>query len=196
MKRKIDLLLNLLFITLEVIGIFTTIITTKTFEFVYYTLDSNLFSLIITIIYLLYKLFNKNIPRIIHDLRFASTICLMITFLVVIFILIPSYNFNYSWFLFEGANLYFHFLCPILLFILFLFFDYKYKYNKKVALIPTIIYSVILIVLNILKLVEGPYPFLLVYQNPLYETIIWFILITGLTYFITFILNKIKTLYL
>ena len=195
MRRKIDIILNVILIILEILGIVATINSTGYFAFVYYTQDSNLFALVITIVYLYYKLTKKEIPRLIHNLRFSSVLCLMVTFLVVIFILIPSYNFNYNWFLFEGANLYFHLLCPILLFILYMFFDEEYKCNRIdyiTVIIPTIIYATILIILNVINLVEGPYPFLLVHKNPIYMSVIWFVVIVGGAFGFSHILNKVK----
>ena len=43
----------------------------------------------------------------------------------------------------------------------------------------TIAYAIVFITLNILKVYEGPYPFLMVYKQPVYMSIIWFILIVG-----------------
>ena len=47
------------------------------------------------------------------------------------------------------------------------------------AIYFTLIYAAIFITLNILKVYEGPYPFLMVYKQPVYMSIIWFILIVG-----------------
>ena len=47
------------------------------------------------------------------------------------------------------------------------------------ALIPTIFYAILAITLNIAKVWEGPYPFLLVYRNPLWQTIAYSIVILG-----------------
>lgn len=195
MRKSIDIVLNVLFVILEIIGIFVTINNIGFFDIVYYTHDSNLFALIVTIIYLYYKISKKEIPRIIHGLRFSSTICLMVTFLVVVFVLIPSYNFNFKWLLFKGANLYFHLFCPILLFILYVFFDLEYKYKRidyLKVIIPTIFYALVLIILNIINLVEGPYPFLLVHKNPIYMSVIWFIVIVGGALLLSYVLSIIK----
>ena len=49
-----------------------------------------------------------------------------------------------------------------------------------------------MIVLNVLKIVEGPYPFLLVYKQPIFHSIIWTILILAMTYAIALILKKVN----
>ena len=48
-----------------------------------------------------------------------------------------------------------------------------------VQFIFTIAYAIVFITLNILKVYEGPYPFLMVYKQPVYMSIVWFILIVG-----------------
>ena len=63
----------------------------------------------------------------------------------------------------------------------------KSNFNIKDVLvsdIPTLIYGGILIILNILRIVDGPYPFLQVYKNSVIESTIWFI---GLNLFIVLI---------
>jgi len=48
------------------------------------------------------------------------------------------------------------------------------------------------IILNVLKIVEGPYPFLRVYEQPILHSIIWTILILAITYAIALILKKVN----
>lgn len=47
------------------------------------------------------------------------------------------------------------------------------------ATIPTLIYAILLIILNIVGAVDGPYPFLRVMNQPLYMSFVWFIVIVG-----------------
>ena len=73
------------------------------------------------------------------------------TFLVVLFILVPMSNFNIG-FMFGGANFFLHLSCPLLLLYLYMFADKKIKLDKKdvfTAIVPTLFYSAIIIVLNI-----------------------------------------------
>jgi len=56
----------------------------------------------------------------------------------------------------------------------------------------TIIYAIIMIVLNILKIVEGPYPFLLIYNQPVIHSVIWTMVILAITYAIALILKKVN----
>lgn len=49
-----------------------------------------------------------------------------------------------------------------------------------------------MIVLNVLKIVEGPYPFLLVYKQPVVHSILWTVVILAITYAIALILKKVN----
>ena len=104
------------------------------------------------------------------------------------------YNFNYSYMLFYQELILHHLICPILSIITFIFFDNIKieKNNIKYGISFTLIYAFIIIILNILKIVIGPYPFLMVYNQPIYMSIIWFILIVGLSYLISIILIRKK----
>ena len=70
-----------------------------------------------------------------------------------------------------------HVLCPIIALISFLLFEENslentLKNNLR-ALYFTVIYALILISLNILKIVVGPYPFLKVYEQSVFVSVFW-----------------------
>lgn len=185
-NNKKGLILNGILIVFEIIAIVLTVVYHNSFEFKYYTEDSNLFALIVSVIYFSYLYKEKKIPKYLSVLRLISTISLTLTFCVVIFFLLPITNFNIG-FMFGNANFFFHLVCPILMVYMFLFVDKKSNFNIKDVLvsdIPTLIYGGILIILNILRIVDGPYPFLQVYKNSVIESTIWFI---GLNLFIVLI---------
>jgi len=76
-----------------------------------------------------------------------------------------------------------HVLCPVLAIISFIFFDSNeiensLKNNLR-SLYFTIIYAIILISLNILNVVSGPYPFLKVNQQSPLMSLFWIVLILG-----------------
>lgn len=193
MKRKISLLLNILIIIFELIGFIITIKNNGRIGIEYYTEDSNILMLITSLIFVLYLLLNKKIPYYIKLLKYTSTICLTVTFLVVVLILAPMYSFNYNYLLFSNELLYHHLLCPILSVITFIYFDNFDKYNIKdniLATSATLIYGIILIILNLIKIVDGPYPFLKIYKQPLFLTFIWVILILSISYIVAYILRK------
>ena len=95
-----------------------------------------------------------------------------------------------------GSMLYMHLLCPIIGIITFIYFDDMSSIDKKdikKGTLLTLVYAVIIISLNILRLIEGPYPFLFVYKQPIYMSIIWFVIIIGFSYLIGWILHKLKS---
>lgn len=197
-KRKIAILLNIIIIIFEIIALIISHKTGGLYNIIYYTQESNILALISSIIILIYLIKNKKFSRILSIFRFISIVSMSVTFLVVIFVLAPMYEFNYYWLLFVGASLYMHLLCPLIGFISFVFFE-KHKLNNKKDVLRgiyfTFIYAVIAIVLNVLKVIEGPYPFLYVYKNSLIMSIFYFVLILGSSYLISLGLLKIKNKY-
>ena len=193
-ENKKLLILHLLMILLELMGLITTINVMHHIEFQYYTEDSNILMLIISLIFVYYLVSNKKIPRWLEILNHMAVLGLTVTFTVVILVLAPMYNFNYLWLLFKDAMLYFHTLCPILAIITYIFFTKTSIEKKHIpnTMTFTIIYSIILIILNICQVVEGPYPFLMVYKQPIYMSIIWIILLVGGAYLLSIVLYNIK----
>ena len=179
MQRNVSIALSIIIIILEIIAL---IVCYNSFgiNLAYYTIDSNIFLLISTILYLLTI---NNVPKIVQLLKYSSTLSVFITFLVVVFVLYPMYNFNFQFLFLDGPNLYMHVLCPVLALISFIFFDSNeiensLKNNLR-SLYFTIIYAIILISLNILNVVSGPYPFLKVNQQSPLMSVFWIVLILG-----------------
>ncbi len=195
-ENKKLLILHLLMILLEIMGLITTINIIHSVDFQYYTEDSNILMLIVSLIFVYFLVFNKEIPKWLEILNHMAVLGLTVTFTVVILVLAPMYRFNYSWLLFKDAMLYYHTLCPILAMITYVFFT-KTNIEKKYiphTMIFTIIYSIILIILNICQVVEGPYPFLMVRKQPIITSIFWIILIEGGTLLLSYSLLKLKLL--
>lgn len=194
MKKKVSLILNLLIIILEIIGFIFVYKYHGGISFEYYTEDSNILALLASIIYVMYLLSNKKIPRWLSLIKYTSVISLTVTFLVVLFILIPMSNFDFKFYLFKDALLFQHLLCPILFIVTFILFDDLKKYTIKdniYGLSFTIVYSVVLIILNILGMVSGPYPFLMVKEQTLLINIMWTITLLSMAYFIAYLLRKL-----
>ena len=187
-KKKIGLIINIIILLLEIYAIGKSIFIDKDFSLSYYTIDSNIIALISS---LLFVIFYKKDIELVKDIRFVATSCLAVTFLVVIFILCPMYNFNYKLFMFTDNFLVFHTIVPILSIISYIAFEERSTKNH-LCLIFTTIYGVILVGLNLLTLIEGPYPFLMVrYQSPL-TTLLWGALIIGGSYIVGMGLNYLN----
>lgn len=183
------LILNLLIIIFEVIGFAYSYVEIGKNVFIYYTEISNMLLLLMSLLYVSYILSKKKLDRWFNILKEVSIVSVMVTFIVVIFLLIPYEHFNFANLLLKGSMLYHHLICPLLGIVMFLFFD-KENINKKDYLYAntlSVIYAIVFVLLNLFKVLDGPYFFLLIYKNPIYMSIIWFITITlG-----TFLLSKL-----
>lgn len=173
LKLNWAFIFNLLIIIFEIIALVLSIQRHGLRVFKYYTENSNYFALIISTIFCLYTIFAKNgIKSWMIYLRYVSTVCLAITFVIVSLVLIPMYPASFYFMMFDGSSLFQHLLCPILSIISFLLFENQI-FLKKISIfftiIPTFIYGLVCILLNLLKLMQGPYPFFYVYD------ISWFV---------------------
>jgi len=191
-KKDLSIIFNVLIIIFEFLGIYLTIKANGKVNFVYYTEDSNILCLLSSSLFILFIAFNKKIPKWLSILKYISTIGLVITFLTVLFILMPLYGFNYHFLLLDGSLFYHHLICPILAFVTFVFFDDLKLFDFKdtvIGLTYTILYAIILITLNILNKVSGPYPFLKVSDQSITTSIVWFIVLISLSYIISYVLS-------
>lgn len=187
-KKKLALIVNIIILVLELIAFGKSLFTEHSIAVEYYTNDSNIIALISS---LLFIIFYSKEKEFVKDIRFVSTSCLAVTFLVVIFVLCPMYNFNYKLLMFTDNFLIFHTIVPILSIFSYITLEDRSSKNY-LCLVFTIIYSIILVTLNILNLVKGPYPFLMVTtQNPL-MTLLWGVIIIGGSYVIGICLNTLN----
>jgi len=196
-----SLIINVIIIVLEIIG--TAICTggTGLEMFSFYTTDSNIFSLTVCIVFAFFtarSLFSSrkpDIPKLIRTLKYISVCCLNVTFVVVVTIFAPVFGEGgYEYMLFNGDFLYFHFSCPLLSLISFVLFEGGTKYDVGLsfaATIPTLIYAFVAVILNLLNIMEGPYPFLYVYEQPLHLSILWLILFTDIAFLSASLIQKL-----
>lgn len=188
--RKIQLIINIILVILEIAG-FILVINELGFETLkYYTEDSNFLQLLSSALFLIYLSLNREFPPWLNTLRYVSVVSTTLTLIIVLTVLSWTTDMGLEYLLFYGPMLYHHTLCPILALISFICLEKHDNLNALHGLVFTLIYGVIMITLNILKMVEGPYPFLLVYKQPVLHSIIWIIIIFTITYLIALILKK------
>lgn len=191
-KKKASRLFNILIVLFEIIGIIEVLKLNQKIGFEYYTEDSNILALISSFLFVIYLLKDKRIPRWLQIFKYMTTICLSITFVVVITILGPLDNFDYSFLLFSKALFIQHLVCPILAFITFVIFD-EIKplstVDNIIGLFVTLLYSVILIALNLFKVVVGPYPFLMIREQTISISIAWCISLFAISYLVALLLR-------
>jgi hypothetical protein len=179
-------------IVLELIGLSLSAQTHGLGLFAFYTEDSNILSLVASIVYacLLMRqiVSGRHVPTWAAKLRYVSVCCLTLTFLVVAFVLAPLAGQNgYALMFLSGSMLYFHLLCPVLAVLSLLVVDPRGATDlgdARLVLVPTGLYAVVLVSLNLVGAVSGPYPFLRVYDQPVWASACWLVAIVGGAYLI------------
>ena len=79
--------------------------------------------------------------------------------------------------------LYQHTLCPVLAAVSLFAWESAERLPRheiRNALIPTLVYALVILLLNLCRVVEGPYPFLMVYAQPWYASVLWCAVILGI----------------
>lgn len=156
--------------------------------FQFYTEDSNLFALAACAAYAVCEAavllgFRKEIPEWAAALKYTAACCLALTFTVVVCALAPVYGFGgFYAMLLTGSMLYQHLLCPAAVIVSYLFLERGPAFGTKyicVAMIPTVLYAGISVALNLTRTLHGPYPFLLVYEQPVWASALWVVVILG-----------------
>lgn len=196
-KQKFAILFNLASAGVQIYASILLIMSRGWLAFQYYTMDSNIFAAITSILLIIALLTKGKPSKLVNSLRYYSTCCVTVTFIVVITILVPLDGWDtLPSRLFMETDLWLHTVGPLLNLFSFLFFEHEYKLENKeigLALIPTILYAVVAVVLNLVKVIDGPYPFLRVYDQGPVKTVMWIVLIGAMVCFIAFLLKFANT---
>ncbi len=196
-KQNPALTANAVLIILEIIGTAISLSDGGLVNFIWYTVLSNVFAMAVSVCYCVQAVKYKKIPEWTASLRFGASVCLSVTFLIVLFVLVPM-SLPYGTaakVLYQGPQIYHHILCPLISVCSFLFLEKspeKGMYSIIMAALPTFVYAVMLTALNLMRIVHGPYPFLYVYEQPWYLSVFWFLMIPGLALGIAAVLLKIS----
>ncbi len=184
-NNKLALGSNILLIVLASLGLYFSIVDKN--AFLYYSDNAGMFALSSSIIYVIVILTKKEPNFLSLALRYVSTTCLVLT-LVGTFYVATTTGENYLDSFIKGSHLFNNLLCPIVSFVSFTLFEGDRRLNKKktiwYALIPTVIYGIIMIVCNVTNTFTGPYSFMMINDNPVYVTVIVFIVTIILNYVI------------
>ena len=199
-KRIIAIICNCILVIFEIIGLWLCMNDGGVYNFIYFTVLSNVITMIVSAIYLIVcfvnGIYTENLPKWLRWIRYMATNCLALTFIIVITVLIPmgAKDGLIDDLLIRGPQLFHHILCPIISFLSFCIVE-EGNITKRdiwIATFPTILYAIILTFLNVIKVVEGPYPFLLVYDQPFYLSVIWFILIVGISFGLPLVIRRVS----
>ena len=191
-------IINILIIIMELFAFLVCYKESGFACFKYYTQDSNLFLMFTSLLYIISLLIcDKEIPHFVSLLKYAATTSVVITFLTVVTILAPVMG-GYKAMLLDGTMLIHHLICPIFAFVTFVFFE-KHNLNglkdALISMIFTCLYGVAAVTLNVLKIMDGPYPFLKVYDQTILMSIFWLILMMGSSYLITVLIGNLNHAY-
>lgn len=178
--------LDIAIVVCEIIGAAITAGIHGLGVFQYFTENSNFFALFacaceaICITRFLRR--GTPIPRWSRILKYIAVCCLMMTFLVVFLVLIPwAYSAGYDgikMLLMAGAQPFMHAICPLLAFISFVFLETDLPLKRSIIWLgaaPVFLYGAVSTTLNVLRVMVGPYPFLFVYQQPIWASVLWII---------------------
>lgn len=184
-NNKLALGSNILLIVLAGLGLYFSIVDKN--AFLYYSDNAGMFALSSSIIYVIIVLAKKEPNFLCLALRYVSTACLVLT-LVGTFYVATTTGENYLDSFIKGSHLFNNLLCPIVSFVSFTMFEGDRRLNKKktiwYALIPTVIYGIIMLVCNVSNTFTGPYSFMMINDNPVYVTVIVFVVTIILNYVI------------
>ena len=192
---KALIILHLIIVILETIAVIYLIAIEGPAVFRYYTVLSNVLMLSASVWYLSCYMGKKEIPEALTVLHLSAAVCLTVTCLIAAFVLMPQSTFAY-YFLDNVAPI-LHFLGPLLSVITLLLTEEEVpKYGVVVPALLTIMYGIITLLLNIARLLVGPYFFLEVYSTPAGTIAMWFAIIFVLCVILTvaymFIHSKIR----
>lgn len=203
-RTKAALALNLSIIVFEIIAIIIVFFKIGYYPLEYYTEDSNLFALaacsVMAAFQIRYLANGKEIPHAVQMLKYTAAAVLSVTFIVVLAVLSPMRGEGINgWFymLFNKDFTFLHTLCPVFTILSFVLFEKEPEITAKsafTATIPTLFYAIVLIILNILGAVDGPYPFLRVMNQPVYMSFVWFFVIVGGALFLAALIQKLNSI--
>jgi hypothetical protein len=161
--------------------------------FEWYTVDSNVLQLVVSVWVICCVLRNKQFPKILTVAHFVSAVGLTVTFLIAAFVLAPEGGIAY-YFLNDVAPIN-HFIGPLLSVISLLFLEKTERLSLSIIIWPAVAsltYGTIALVLNAVRIMDGPYFFLKVYEQSAGVIILWFSIIAVLCLGLALLYYKIK----
>ena len=187
LQKALSILANLAVFGMETVAIPLSWSGVREQMFLFYTELSNLFAMAVCLAVALCQLralcTGGEMPAWARTLKYVVTCCLMLTFLTVVFVLAPMYGPDgHSVMLLTSSMLYNHFLNPVLAFLSFTLLERDPALPRRTvryALVPTLLYGSVVLAANIAKVYKGPYPFLYVYEQPVWVSALWMVTILG-----------------
>lgn len=193
MLRRPVIAINVLLVLLEVIALIHDCISFGWGLFRWYTVDSNVLQLVISALVVAYCASGKKIPGAVTVLHMISAVGLTVTFLIAAFVLAPEGGIRY--YFIENVAPINHLIGPVLSVVSLLFLEKAEKPSISIVMWPmavTLIYGGICLVLNAVNLLDGPYFFLQVHQQPVTVIVMWFGIIAVLCLGLAYVYYRVK----
>ena len=159
-------ILCLIVLLLEIRGLYISISDRRWNILMFYTQLSNLAA---TVSALLLVILGQ--PTWVTVLRYLSTCMLVMTLIVTTCVLIPMGG-DPKKLLWSGNGLYHHVLCPIISTVSYVFAE-RHSGMIWLPVIVTFIYGMMMLYLNGIRKVDGPYPFFRVHNQSVAATVVW-----------------------
>ncbi|MBP3205220.1 MAG: hypothetical protein J6E41_10255 [Lachnospiraceae bacterium] len=192
LKRPV-VIVNLIVVILEIIAFIHDCTVFGLSLFKWYTVDSNLLQLVVSALVVYFCLKNKLLPDSVTLLHFISAVGLTITFLIAAFVLAPEGGIRY--YFIENVAPINHLIGPALSVVSLLFLEKVKKQPLHIIIWPAVVslvYGIICLVLNALNVLEGPYFFLEIRNQPVGTIVLWFVIIAVLCLVLSFVYYRIK----
>ena len=184
---------NLILVILETVAFAHDIYAFRFGLFEWYTVDSNVLQLVVSGLVICFVVRGKTFPTLLTVAHFISAVGLTVTFLIAAFVLAPEGGIAY-YFLNDVAPIN-HFIGPLLSVISLLFLEKTERLPLSTIIWPaaaSLTYGVVALVLNAVRIMDGPYFFLKVYEQSAGVIIMWFAIIAALCLGLAFLYYKIK----
>lgn len=163
-------LLNILVLLLEARGLYISITGRKWMILIFYTQLSNLVTALSSVMYILFPATSA-----VTTLRYLSTCMLVMTFPVTTCVLIPMGG-DAKKLLWSGNGIYHHVLCPVVSTVSYVGFE-RHTSPVWLPVIVTLLYGIVMLYLNGVKKIDGPYPFFRVHQQSAGATVLWMVVL-------------------
>ena len=153
-------------------------------------------ALVVSVIMAVEEYRGCSVSRVIQLIEYTAVSMLSMTFFVNLFVLVPLAGRNTIYEkLFSSTKLFQHFLCLLLMMTNFIFFEDYHALGRKdsaIVVIPTLLYAVVLTGLNIMLVVDGPYPYFRVYEQTSFDSVLCFLLINCVSYLLSYVLLTVN----
>ena len=198
-RRLLSIALNLFVVCMEPIALPLSWEMGQAQIFTYYTEDSNIFAAAVCTLVALWQLrcifTGGELPVWLKKLKFMATSCLLLTFMTVVLVLAPMVGEGGLYLLlWTSSTRYHHLLNPLAALLSYLLLErepHLPRSDVRWALLPTLAYAAVILPLNILRVIVGPYPFFEVYHQPVYVSVLWAVGLLGVNYLYAWLLWRL-----